>query len=149
MKRIHLAILLILAAYIGMSATSSHQTKPADPGFKNLQILPKDISKEKLDSIMRSFCISLGVRCSFCHARTADTTQFHLDFASDAKPDKKAARGMMLMTEHIDTTFFNYYHSTHPDTIHTIICYTCHRGAYNPGFLSNQLDSLTKVLEHK
>lgn len=149
MKRMHLGILLILAAYIGVAATSNHQAKPPDGGFKNLKILPKDISKNKLDSIMKSFSFSLGVRCDFCHARTADTTQFHLDFASDAKPDKGAARFMMHMTAYIDTAFFNDDRSARPDTLHTVICYTCHRGAYNPGLLSNKLDSLVKLHEHK
>lgn len=149
MKRIHLGILLILAASIGIAATSNHQADPKDGGFKNLKILPKDISKDKLDSIMKSFCLSLGVHCNFCHARTADTTQFHLDFASDAKPDKDVARFMMRMTAYIDTAYFNDDHSARPDTIRNVICYTCHRGAYNPGLLYNQLDSLMKLNEHK
>lgn len=149
MKKLHFGILLILAAYVGIAATTARHTKPADGGFKNLQILPKNISHDKLDSIMDNFSFSLGVRCSFCHARTPDTTQFHLDFASDAKPDKNIARRMMRMTAFMDSTYMNIDNSARPDTVRTVICYTCHRGAYNPSFLVNQLDSLMKLHEHK
>ena len=133
MKKWKIALALIGAMYIGISATW-YKPAPDDDGWKNLQVLPKDISEKKLDSIMKEYSISLGVRCGFCHARNADTTNKHLDFASDAKDEKKAARHMMKMTAYLNENYFNWMNSTKPDTIHSVICYTCHRG-------SNEVDS--------
>jgi cytochrome c553 len=101
-------------------------------GFKNLKVLPKDISKKALDSTMDYFAISLGVRCGHCHARWADSTKRGLDFASDLKPEKSRARDMMKMTASINTSYFNTNHSEMADTIKTVTCYTCHRGAVSP-----------------
>ncbi len=36
--------------------------------YKNLKILPQDISEQKLDSIMEFYSKALGSSCSFCHA---------------------------------------------------------------------------------
>lgn len=38
--------------------------------FKNLKVLPKDISKRDLTTVMRSFSHALGVRCVECHVST-------------------------------------------------------------------------------
>lgn len=133
MKKWYLSIFLLAAIFITIGATTSTNAPiPVGHHFKNLQVLPKDISKDDLDSIMDDFKVSLGVKCGFCHARKADTTQRGLDFASDAKDEKKIARGMMKMTAYINTNFFNFHNSTKPDTLHTIICYTCHRGTKQP-----------------
>jgi thioredoxin reductase len=35
--------------------------------FTNLKVLPKDISKQELQSTMRGFAFALGVRCEHCH----------------------------------------------------------------------------------
>jgi hypothetical protein len=51
---------------------------------KNLKVLPKNISKEKLDTIMDGFKDALGVKCGHCHAAQKDNPR-KLDFASDAK----------------------------------------------------------------
>jgi hypothetical protein len=131
MKKWKLGAILIIAVIVTLGASSNNEKKV--PGnFKNLKILPQDISKDALDSIMHEFTVSLGVRCGFCHARKSDTTQKGLDFASDAKDEKTIARHMMKMTESLNTTYFNFNNSTKPDTIHTIICYTCHRGMKEP-----------------
>jgi Photosynthetic reaction centre cytochrome C subunit len=74
------------------------------PEFQNLQVLPKDISKHDLDSVMHFFTASLGVRCDFCHARKEGERM--PDFASDDKPEKKIARKMMLMSIYINKTYF-------------------------------------------
>lgn len=131
MKKWHLSILFIVAIFITIGATTNTPS-PHRGKFKNLQVLPKDISKDDLDSIMGEYKVSLGVKCGFCHARKSDTTKRGFDFASDAKDEKKIARSMMKMTAYINTNFFNFHNSTKPDTIHTIICYTCHRGTKQP-----------------
>ena len=131
MKRNFATAVLIFFVFITIGATTFDTPKPEE-GFKNLKILPKDISKEKLDSVMGHFSVSLGVKCNFCHAQSPDTVKKHLDFASDAKEEKGTAREMFRMVSYINTNFFNDNHSTQPDTIHTIVCYTCHRGTKEP-----------------
>ena len=106
---------------------------PADePSFKNLKILPKDISHEKLDKIMHGFNTALGVKCSFCHARSQDTAVHHPDFASDEKPEKSIARSMMKMTLKINKKFFEVKHPAFGETGMEISCVTCHHGAAHP-----------------
>ncbi len=96
---------------------------PTEHHFKNLKVLPKDISEEALDSIMDNFNYALGVRCNFCHARN-DSTK-HLDFPSDAKGEKGIARGMMLMTANINKKYFNF--NKEKIVPQTVTCITCHR----------------------
>lgn len=123
-----LVAIAILAFSFSYPVTKQQQKE----GFKNLKVLPKDISEKKLDSTMMYYCVSLGVRCGFCHARFSDTTNKHLDFASDAKEEKGIARSMMQMTYHINTVYFDFHKSAHPDTLHTVTCFTCHRGKADP-----------------
>src|SRR5580693_7887225 len=75
-----------------------------EPPFKNLQILPKDISDHDLDSVMHHFSASLGVRCNFCHVINEEEKKF--DMASDDKPEKNIARKMMLMAIDINKNYF-------------------------------------------
>jgi len=142
MKKWKLVTIMIAVVVLAMGASSSVDKKNnADDGhFKNLKILPSTISKNDLDSIMDGFTIGLGVRCGFCHARKKDTTQRGLDFASDDKEEKGTAREMMSMVHTLNTTNFNYMHSTKPDTINTIVCYTCHRGMKEPSYANLKPD---------
>ncbi len=75
-----------------------------EPEFKNLQILPKDISEHALDSVMHHFSQSLGVKCNFCHVRNEDAKK--MDFAADDKPEKNIARKMMQMAIDINKNYF-------------------------------------------
>ena len=79
-------------------------TTTSDPEFKNLQILPKDISEHDLDSVMHHFSQSLGVKCNFCHVFNNDTKK--MDFVTDEKPEKNVARKMMLMAIDINKNYF-------------------------------------------
>jgi hypothetical protein len=135
MRKWHLGAILAVATIVTLGATLGFTpvTNSNPEGeFKNLKVLPKDISREALDSIMGEFSISLGVHCNFCHARKADTTQKGLDFASDKKMEKEIARNMYKMTASINATYFNWKNSSRPDTIHYVVCYTCHRGGASP-----------------
>ncbi len=132
MKKRYISAVLLVALFFVISA-NSYDAPQAQEGFKNLKILPKDISKDKLDSVMANYSVSLGVRCNFCHATAADSIpKKHLDFASDAKDEKNIARNMMNMTAYLNTNYFNFDHSSQTDTIHTVVCYTCHRGTHEP-----------------
>jgi photosynthetic reaction center cytochrome c subunit len=136
MRKWHVGAILAIAFLVTLGAasnsTSDPVSKPDDEGFKNLKVLPKDITEAQLKSVMGEFSISLGVHCNFCHARKADSTQRGLDFASDAKDAKNTARYMYKMTAELNAKYFNWNNSTRPDTIHYVVCYTCHRGTNEP-----------------
>lgn len=150
MKKWHLSAILTVAILVALGASSDYKSdsnsKPGE-GFKNLKVLPKNISDDALDSVMSGWSISLGVHCNFCHARKADSTKRGLDFPSDKKEEKEAARNMYKMTAYLNSTFFNWKNSTRPDTIHYVVCYTCHRGTHEPDakvFLS-RIDSIERA----
>lgn len=104
---------------------------PEDPGYKNLKILPKDITHEQMDSVMHHFTASLAVRCNFCHMRNEQTNEW--DWASDENKHKLAAREMMKMTNNLNDKYFPI--GTKAEKLTTtlmVTCYTCHRGATEP-----------------
>src|SRR5450755_1801917 len=96
-RKILAIIMVSLFIVLGIAATKP----PDDHKFKNLKVLPKDISPEQLDKIMDGFKEALGVKCSFCHAPSKDSSIHHPDFASDDKPEKNIARKMWKMTAKI------------------------------------------------
>lgn len=121
---------LVLVTFIFFITLSVAFTQKP-PEYKNLKILPKDISKETLDSIMHHYSQSLGVKCSFCHVHNEEQKTW--DMASDAKPEKLIARKMMLMTNGINTKYFTSEDDDkNEEAIQTITCYTCHKGEAIP-----------------
>jgi len=97
----------------------------------NLKLLSKDISPDDLMTIMRGFSQQLGVHCTFCHVQDAGAK--HPDFASDQKPEKNAARVMILMTGEINTKYLSQIHdSDATEAQKTVTCGTCHRGHNMP-----------------
>ena len=99
--------------------------------FKNLKVLPKDISSKDLQKIMvDEFQDGLGVGCSYCHAQEKES--LHLDYASDEKPEKEIARLMMLMTLDINKKYFGVEHPLIGDSVLTISCSSCHHGTPHP-----------------
>jgi hypothetical protein len=94
---------------------------------RNLKVLPKDISDEKLDSIMKTYTVALGVECKFCH-RPYSNFPDSLNFASDLEPMKENAREMMRMVIEINSKYFYFDSTQRPEYLHTITCKNCHRG---------------------
>ena len=127
-KKTLVAIIVGLFIIAGIAATKP----PEPPKYKNLKILPKNISKEDLDKVMDHFKTALGVKCSFCHAPSKDTAQKWPDFASDEKPEKQIARSMMKMTAKINKKFFKDNKNEQGVTVPAIQCMTCHRGSPHP-----------------
>ncbi len=141
-------ITTLIFAVLFISATLSEKSKKSEEQFVNLTVLPKNTTEEELSFVMDAFKASLGVKCSFCHAVAADSSQGrHLDFVSDAKPEKERAREMMRMTAMLNKEFFNPDHSDRTDTLNTVMCYTCHRGNHEPDrdALFPELDSLMNM----
>lgn len=133
-------VILFLIAFVafGVAAYNPPDGKKLQAGnttdtlYKNLQILPKDISKDSLDKVMHNFTDALGVKCMFCHVHEGDDFKTGWKWESDDKPEKNTARYMMKMTAGINTTYFNFDSSSRPDTISVINCVTCHRGIPHP-----------------
>jgi hypothetical protein len=137
------SIIVIIACLFSVFAFQAFTTLN-QPRFKNLQILPKDISKDGLDSVMHHFTASLDVKCSFCHVR--NEAERKMDFASDDKPEKQIARKMMLMTIDINKNHFVQIEESMDsgkmqmptDTsgvsymLKYVTCYTCHHGDPHP-----------------
>ena len=98
-KSLLIIIGCIISVILFQAFTTTHE-----PKFKNLRILPKDISEHDLDSVMHIFTASLGVKCNFCHVRNEEAKK--MDFASDNKPEKEIARKMMLMAIDINKNYF-------------------------------------------
>jgi hypothetical protein len=122
--------LFITLGLVAMVTVSLAFTKD-EPKYKNLKILPKNITKEQMDSVMHHFSLSLGVRCNFCHMRNDSTKTW--DFASDENKHKLTAREMMRMTDKINDKFFDLSGAKRNlSTQLMVTCYTCHHGATEP-----------------
>lgn len=117
----------IVFVIIGIAAS-----KPPRQEFKNLKVLPKNISEQRLDSVMNEFCKALKVECDFCHVKPADTTA-QWNMADDSKPEKEVARKMITMSNKINKDFFNattIYGDS--NAVLEIRCMTCHHGQPHP-----------------
>lgn len=118
-----LSSVVTLAAFTSMA--------PEKQEYKNLKVLPKHISHEQLGKVMGEWSHSLGVHCNFCHVRNEETKQ--MDWPSDAKPEKTAARHMFKMMNKINSKFFEAKKDSIGMMARTgINCYTCHRGSPHP-----------------
>jgi hypothetical protein len=121
----------VIIGFAAVISVSLAFTKHKDSGYKNLQILPKDITKQQMDSVMHHFNESLNVKCSFCHVRNDSTNK--MDFASDDKPHKNKAREMMKLTNKINDDYFDVTGGQRTITTQLMVtCYTCHHGSTEP-----------------
>lgn len=123
-------VTLCLSSVIAVVALTS--MKPEEEHkFKNLKVLPKNITDKQLDHVMDEWAHSLGVHCNFCHVRIE--AEKKMDFASDAKPEKEMARHMYKMMNKINQKYFE----AKKDSLGMVMtsgvnCYTCHRGESHP-----------------
>ena len=122
---------LVTVGLVGFVIAGSAFSPAGNWQERNLKVLPKNISTEKLDSIMLSFEHALGIKCDFCHSKSK-TDPLKLDYASDEKPEKEIARKMMIMTNEINKKYFNFTNTDDPEIIQSVNCNTCHRGEPHP-----------------
>lgn len=139
------SLLIILGCAISIFVFQAFTISPKTQ-WKNLHILPQNISEDGLDSVMHHFTAALGVKCNYCHVRNNEINK--MDFANDAKPEKLIARKMMLMSIDINKNHFNEIeeemneNDNSNSTINTndsvqymlkyVTCYTCHKGDTRP-----------------
>lgn len=113
-----LALLLCALPTLSLAQAPKPAGPPPAAGagvWKNLQFLPKDITKPALKATMREMAKSLNVDCDHCHKEP--------DMAADTDK-KKVAREMMEMVKTINSKF--------PMTMKKVSCWTCHRGKPEP-----------------
>lgn len=129
MKKIQTLFALAALIALGIAAT----TPPRNTSFKNLKVLPQDISEKQLDSLMDSYNKALNVSCDFCHSKEKDlsfvnATSDRLDFAADNQM-KEEARRMIRLTIDINKNYFKFDTTGRADhLLNVITCNTCHRG---------------------
>lgn len=123
-----LSFLLLLVVCLSAFMPSN---QALEPKFKNLKVLPKNISKDDLDKIMDGFKLGLGVKCNHCHAPMKDNPK-KLDFASDEKQEKETARYMMRMTSKINKKYFHDEKDKDGKAKVAVSCITCHNGKTEP-----------------
>ncbi len=87
----------------------------ASANFKNLQVMPKNVSKAALIAQMNAQVVALGKDCTHCHDPK--------DPAAET-PMKEKARDMMRMVTELNTKW--------PATMNRMTCWTCHRGNIKP-----------------
>lgn len=127
--------LLIATLVCLISLSFAFQENPVK--YENLKVLPKNTTKKEMDSIMRHFSMSLGVRCNFCHVRGNDA-QKNFVFASDSSKHKLVARNMFKMMTKINKKYFkpkddeNGSMANNGNRIPQVSCYSCHHGKENP-----------------
>ena len=149
MRLIVALAVLVSGAAIGMAAGFSTQQidtgpaalakllgagpKPTEaPGVptQNLQVFPKEMTRQELQPIMQGFTKALGVQCTHCHVGGPQ------DRAKDDKPQKLAARKMLQMVMEINDKHLaglatvGLPAGTEP--MQKVTCMQCHRGSLKP-----------------
>lgn len=121
--------LSMLAGAALVAAAAAPAAAQIPTTFTNLQVLPKDIPRAELIGTMRNIAGSLGVRCAHCHVGPDDLTG--MNFATDEKRSKVAARAMLQMVRNINTEFVGRLPAAE-STPQQVTCLTCHRRSIKP-----------------
>jgi tetratricopeptide (TPR) repeat protein len=122
-------LLSLLAGAVLTIAAAAPAAAQIPTTFTNLQVLPKDIPRPELIATMRNIAGSLGVRCAHCHVGPDDLTG--MNFATDEKRSKVAARAMLQMVRNINTEFVGRLPAGE-STPQQVTCLTCHRRSIKP-----------------
>lgn len=133
--------------YAFKSNTLLEDTYEPQTKWENLKVLPQNITKDSLMYLMKGYESALSVDCAFCHAAKQEDPN-KLNFASDEKLEKIIARGMITMTNEINTNYFQpYFPDPKPAQVHVANCVMCHRGAVNPEKYLAQMSSMYKTYD--
>lgn len=125
------SFIVILTIVFVVAISYAFTKKSADPGWKNLKILPKNITQHQMDSVMDHYSVALNVECKFCHVKVKGSEEW--DYASDSNKHKLVAREMMTMTNKLNDQYFPYGGKAEDmATDLTVTCYTCHQGRKHP-----------------
>jgi hypothetical protein len=118
-------LLVASAATAQQPPAGGGQRAGGPPPLSNLQIIPKDTPREQVLATMQSIAGALGVQCNYCHVQEGRGGRN--DMASDEKPTKKSARGMLILTREINAKLPEAVGKA-ADATTRVGCATCHRG---------------------
>lgn len=118
----------------GVSAEQADKPK-AERKAENVQVLT-GMSLRDIRAEMDMMSDALDVKCSHCHVAG--------NLASDANPNKIAARKMLQMTKSLNEIYFAGLPPAEGTTVGHVTCFTCHRGSTKPINSPTQLTSATK-----
>jgi hypothetical protein len=153
-----LVFLLLGGALIVKEGDTAAQVRGAAPQGaqtatpkRNLQVLPANTPQDEILQVMQGFTAALGVDCAYCHAQAPalggrggrGRGGAAFDYVSDEKPQKKAARAMMMMVRDLNTSIATAVGRPAPETA-SVGCITCHRGVAVPMQLADVLDHAVK-----
>jgi Photosynthetic reaction centre cytochrome C subunit. len=131
-KNLLIPVLLIsgvisLASMTMINQQPEPQQQRVEPPVTNLKVLPKKLTHKQVEHIMDNWAAALGVKCGFCHE--PNKVGRGMNFASDAKPEKKMAREMYQMAAKLNKKYFKgEKDSLGVAKLGSVNCYTCHRG---------------------
>lgn len=128
--RVYLGSALLCAGIVvggtsGVLAQGGGQGRGGGPP-QNLQVLPKDMPRQELTALMRTFTAALGVECSHCHVGTP------AERAKDDLPAKGIARKMIQMSMTINNDLLKDIGQPAAPGALKVTCFTCHRGQLKP-----------------
>ncbi len=125
-KNISILLLVITVVIIAQAFTMISQ-----PSWKNLKVLPQNITHDSLDGLMDEYKYALTVRCNYCHAASKENPR-RMDMASEDNPKKEIARNMIRMTNQINQQFITLIPHADTTKLQIVTCNTCHRGKAKP-----------------
>lgn len=136
MKLSNLIIPTAAAALLTAAVVTAAQAPAAEavdyPSPMNLKVFPKETTGREIHAVMERWSAGIGADCDSCHAADPNIIgpdgRPRLDFASDAKPMKVAARTMYAMTEKINVDYIAKIDGSGAP----VTCGTCHRGHLGP-----------------
>lgn len=114
----------------GRAGGQGRQGGAPQPPPTNLQVLPKDWTRQQVVQVMQQFNQALGVQCAHCHVFNGPGDPMN-DFATDVKATKNMARAMMRMTASLQPLVQQAVNKS-PETATRVSCAMCHRGAATP-----------------
>ena len=140
-------LVLITTLYAFKLKTNEEESYQPQTKWKNLKVLPQNISKDSLDYLMDGYTSALSVKCNYCHAPQKDNPT-KLDFASDDKIEKEIARGMIKMTNDLNKIYFQpHFPDPKPAQVQVVNCVMCHRGAPNPEKYLAKMSTMYKTYD--
>lgn len=141
-----LGIIILVSQFYGFTPkTNDSNAIVQEHKWKNLKVLPQDITKDSLMALMHGYENALSVGCDHCHAPRKDNPE-KLDFASDEKIEKEIARGMINMTNEINANYFQpHFPDPKPAEVFVVNCVMCHRGTVNPELYLSKMGSMYKT----
>ncbi len=126
-----------LALIYALSFVFEAPAQEADRRYKNLKVLPDDISEEALGEIMLGNLRGMGLRrlagegCLFCHGGDLEQPRSEWDWPSDEKLTKRKARVMMAMVQSINERHLPQLEER-IDSTFQVTCQSCHKGRTDP-----------------